>query len=250
MFPIFAKSQRNASRMAHMQPELTQLKDNLDKMGKRVDAATQQRYVQQTRALFKKYDCNPLMGLVAPLVSAPFFISMFLGLRKAPDYFPGVMQDGGLGWFMDLTQPDPYVALPVLSAITFLGMTEVGKEQMMASDPARGRVMVNVFRALAVAMVPFTMNFNAGVFVYWTVNNTWSFGQAVLFKNQAVKNALGIWDPPKAVPGQTKSIFDEVQNMMNKKEEEVNALAAERIRAHNDMIAKEKKVKKIMEKKK
>ena len=80
----------------------------------------------------------------------------------------------------------------ILSAVTFLGMTEVGKEQMMASDPARGRVMVNVFRAMvAVAKVPFTMNFNAGVFVYWTVDNTWSFGQAVLFKNGAVK-ALGI----------------------------------------------------------
>ena len=70
--------------------------------------------------------------------------------------------------------------------------TKVGKEQMMASDPARGRVMVNVFRAMAVAKVPFTMNFNAGVFVYWTVDNTWSFGQAVLFKNGAVKRALGI----------------------------------------------------------
>ena len=251
MLPIFVRGQRSASRMAHLQPELTQLKDNLDKMGKRVDAATQQRYVQQTRALFAKYDVNPLMSIVAPLFSAPFFISMFLGLRKAPEYFSDVMVNGGYGWFVDLTQPDPYLALPIFSAVTFLGMTEVGKEQMMASDPARGRIMINVFRGLAVAMVPFTMNFNAGVFVYWTVNNTWSFGQALLFKNEAFKKAVGIWDPPKPVPGrESKSIFDEVKNLMNKKEEEVNALAAERIKAHNDMIAKEKKVKKIMEKKK
>lgn len=173
---------------------------------------------------------------------------MFLGLRNAPDYFPEVMSNGGLGWFVDLTQPDPYVALPILSAVTFLGMTEVGKDQMMASDPARGRVMVNVFRAMAVAMVPFTMNFNAGVFVYWTVNNTWSFGQTLFFKNSTVKNALGIWDPPKPVPG--GSIFDELQNAMKKKEEEVNALAAERIKAHNEMVAKEKKVKNIMREKK
>jgi YidC/Oxa1 family membrane protein insertase len=248
LLPLFAKGQRNASRMAHIQPELKQLKDQMDSMGSKIDPATQQRYMQQTRALFKKYDCNPLLGLAAPLASAPFFISMFLGLRKAPDYFPDVMENGGLFWFMDLTQPDPYIALPILSAITFLGMTEVGKEQMMTSDPARGRVMINVFRAMAVAMVPFTMNFNAGVFVYWTVNNTWSFGQALLFKNKSVKKALGIWDPPKPVPGQDQggSIFDEVQNLMKKKEEEVNALAKERIKAHNEMIAKEKKVKKII----
>jgi len=250
MFPLFALGQRNASRMAHMQPELKQMKESLDAMGSRVDIQAQQRYMNQTKALFKRYDCNPLMGLVPPLVSAPFFISMFLGLKNAPDYFPEVLTEGGLYWFMDLTQPDPYMALPILSAITFLGMTEVGKEQMMASDPARGRMMVNVFRAMAVAMVPFTMNFNAGVFVYWTVNNTWSFGQAVLFKNGTVKRALGIWDPPKPVPGQdTGNIMDEVQKMMSKKVEETNALAAERVKAHNDMIAKKKKVKHIMEKK-
>lgn len=238
MFPVFAAGQRNASRMAHMQPELKQMKESLDAMGPRVDMQSQQRYMNQTRALFKRYDCNPLMGLVAPLLSAPFFISMFLGLKNAPDHFPEIWSDGGLLWFADLTQPDPYMALPLLSAATFLGMTEVGKEQMMASDPARGRVMVNVFRAMAVAMVPFTMNFNAGVFVYWTVNNTWSFGQAMLFKNDGVKRALGIWDPPKPVPGQgAGSIIDEVQKMMNKKTEETNALAAERVKAHNDMVS-------------
>ncbi|KAL7513345.1 hypothetical protein ACHAXN_010403 [Cyclotella atomus] len=250
LLPLFAKGQRNASRMSHLQPELQKLKEGLEAKGKKVDMAEQQRYIQQTRALFKKYDCNPLMGLAAPFASFPFFIGMFLGLKNAPDYFPEVMQNGGFAWFVDLTQPDPYVALPILSAITFLGMTEVGKDQMMATDPARGRVMINVFRAMAVAMVPFTMNFNAGVFVYWTVNNTWSFGQALLFKNERVKKALGIWDPPKAVPGQeAASIFDEVQNLMKKKEEEVNALAKERIRAHNELIAKEKKVKKIMSEK-
>lgn len=249
LFPLFAKGQRNSSRMAHMQPELKQLKDQLDKLGNRVDQQTQMRYMQQTRALFKKYDCNPMLGLAAPLVSAPFFISMFFGLKNAPDYFPEVMREGGMWWFMDLTQPDPYVALPVFSALTFLGMTEVGKDQMMASDPARGRIMLNVFRALAVAMVPMTMYFNSGVFVYWTVNNTFSFCQTMLFKNQTVKNALGIWDPPKPVPGQeTANIFDEVKRMMEKKEEEVNALAAERIKAHNELIEKQKKVRKIMEK--
>lgn len=235
--------------MAHMQPELKQLKDQLDKLGNRVDQQTQMRYMQQTRALFKKYDCNPMLGLAAPLVSAPFFISMFFGLKNAPDYFPEVMREGGMWWFMDLTQPDPYVALPIFSALTFLGMTEVGKDQMMASDPARGRIMLNVFRALAVAMVPMTMYFNSGVFVYWTVNNTFSFCQSMLFKNQTVKNALGIWDPPKPVPGQeTANIFDEVKRMMEKKEEEVNALAAERIKAHNELIEKQKKVRTIMEK--
>ena len=40
------------------------------------------------------------------------------------------------------------------------------------------------------------------------------------------------------MPGQpTGNIMDEVQKMMNKNVEETNALAAERVKAHNDMVS-------------
>lgn len=137
LFPLFVKGQRNSSRMAHMQPELKVMRDEVDKLGKKVDQATQMRVQKQTRALFQKYDCNPLLSIAAPLASAPIFMSMFFALRTAPDYFPTLLETGGMLWFPDLTAADPYCAMPLMSAATFLLMTEVGKEQMMASDPAR-----------------------------------------------------------------------------------------------------------------
>lgn len=191
------------------------------------------------------------MGVVAPLASAPIFMSMFFGLKNAPEHFPELLSNGGMLWFTDLTVPDPYCIMPVLSAATFLAMTEVGKEQMMASDPVRGRTIVNAFRALAVVMVPITMNFNAGVFVYWTTNNTWSFAQSLLLKQPAVKKYFGIWDPPKPVPGQeSKGIFAELKKLTEKKvEKPPNALEADRVMAHNEIIAQQKMVKKkLMEK--
>jgi len=251
LFPLFAKGQSNSSRMAHLQPELKIMKDELDKMGNKIDQASQMRYQQQTVALFRKYKCNPLVSIVAPLASMPIFMSMFFAMRNAPEHIPALLQTGGLLWFPDLTAADPYCIMPVLSAATFMGMTEVGKEQMMANDPAKGQMMVNVFRAMAVVMVPLTMNFNSGVFVYWSVNNTWSFMQTIVLKQPAVKKYLGIWDPPKPVPGQeTKSIFDEVKKLMNKdKKEEPNAWAADRVKAHNEIIEQQKMVKKkLMEK--
>jgi YidC/Oxa1 family membrane protein insertase len=250
LFPLFIKAQRNSSRMAHCQPELKKLMEQMEKEGKRVDQAAQLRYTQQVKALFKKYDCSFGGSLIAPLVSAPIFMSFFFGLRNAAEIFPDLLATGGMLWFPDLTIPDPYVIMPVLSAGTFLLMTEVGKDQMMASDPVRGRTMVNVFRALAVAMVPLTMNFNSAVFVYWTTNNSFSLLQSILLKQKFTKKAFGIWDPPKPVPGQEpKNIFDEVKNLMNKKEKEVNALAKERIKAHNEIVEQQKKVKKaLMEK--
>ena len=251
LFPLFVKGQRNSSRMAHCQPELKKLMEQMDKQKGGVDQAAQLRYTQQVKALFKKYDCSFSGSLLAPLASAPLFMSFFFGLKNAPEIFPDLLATGGMLWFPDLTVPDPYVIMPVLSATTFLLMTEVGKDQMMASDPARGKTMVNVFRALAVAMVPMTMNFNSAVFVYWTTNNSFSLLQSILLKQTFVKKAFGIWDPPKPIPGQeSKNIIDEVKNLMNKKEKEVNALAAERIKAHNEIVEQQKKVKKaLMDKK-
>jgi len=251
LFPLFVRGQRNSSRMAHCQPEFKKLMEQMDKgKGGKVDQAAQLRYTQQVKALFKKYDCSVTGSLIAPLASAPLFMSFFFGLKTAPEIFPELLATGGMLWFPDLTAPDPYLIMPVLSATTFLLMTEVGKEQMMASDPVKGKTMVNVFRALAVAMVPMTMNFNAAVFVYWTTNNSFSLLQSILLKQPIVKNAFGIWDPPKPIPGQEpKNIFDEVKNLMNKKEKETNALAAERIKAHNEIVEQQKKVRKaLMEK--
>lgn len=251
LLPLFITGQRSSSRMAHMQPEMKKMKDDLDKMGRTVDQASQIRHVAQTKALFKKYDCNPMMGIVAPLFSAPIFMSMFFGLKNAPEYFPDLLSNGGVLWFTDLTVADPYCIMPCLSALTFLAMTEVGKEQMMATDAKRGKIMVNAFRALAVVMVPITMNFNAGVFVYWTTNNTWSFCQTVLLKQPVVKKMFGIWDPPKPVPGQeSKGIFAEIQKLVeNKPEKAPSALAEDRVKAHNEIVAQQKLVrKKLMEK--
>ena len=36
------------------------------------------------------------------------------------------------------------------------------------------KLMINVFRALGIVMVPLTMNFPTSVFCYWVTNNTFS----------------------------------------------------------------------------
>ena len=216
-------------------------------MGDKIDQQSQVQYANQTKALFKKYNCNPVASIAAPLASAPIFMSMFFALKGAPEIFLDLLSTGGILWFTDLTAADPYCVLPVLSAVSFLGMTEIGKDQMMGSDPERGRIMINVFRAITIGMVPLTMNFNAAVFCYWTTNNAFSFLQSVTLKQPAVRKYFGIWEPPKAVPGQaTGSIMDEFKKLTQKKKkkEEPTALAEDRIKAHNKIIAQQRLVKK------
>lgn len=242
LFPLFVKSQQNTSRMAHMKPEMDALKEKIERIDG-ADHEAQMKYGMQMRALFKKYDCNPIKALMVPFIQAPVFMSMFFGLRKMPDYFPDELSTGGMLWFPDLTVPDPYYILPVASALSFLGMMELGKEAMLASNPAQGKMMLNAFRGLAFFMVPVTLNFHTGIFCYWMTNNAISLGQSIIFRNSAARKALGIWDPPKPVPGaESKGIVESIEEVVDKvRGGEKSMSPAEKIKAHNERIDNQKR---------
>lgn len=239
MFPVFVKTQQNSSRMAHMQPEMQALRTKLDALGKNVDKETQARYGLQMKALFEKYQCNPFQAMILPFMQMPVFMGMFFGLRKMPEFFPDELASGGILWFPDLTAADPYYILPVGSALTFLISIEVGKQQMTASNPQQGQIMINVMRVLALGMVPVISDFSAGLNSYWLTNNFITMMQAMAFKNKTIRRALNIWDPPKPVPGieQPKGIMETLQGVVQKKETE-----AEKIAAHNEAIENKKKL--------
>ena len=135
---------------------------------------------------------------------------MFFGLRNMPDIFPEEMKNGGMLWFADLTIPDPYYIMPILASTSFLLSIEANKEQMLATNIAQGELMLNVFRALGIIMIPSISFFSAGLNCYWVTNNTATLLQTLLFKNAGVRKYLGIWDPPKPVPGGpvVKGIFE------------------------------------------
>ncbi len=241
LFPVFVKGQKTQSRMAHMQPELTALKSRIDSLGSDIDRETQIKYGMQMKALFRKYDCNPLNAMIVPFVQAPFFMSMFFGLRKMPDYFPEELSTGGIWWFVDLTATDPYYILPSLSALSFFIMIENGKEQMMATNPAQGEVMLNIFRGMSVVMFPVACGFSTGLLCYWVTNNTITLMQSVAFHNATVRKKLGIWDPPKPVPGAAppKGFMESIQDAAGKMQGTVQS-EEQKIESHNQAIENKK----------
>jgi YidC/Oxa1 family membrane protein insertase len=209
MFPLFVKSQRTQSRMAHLMPELDMIKARVEKAN---DTETKLKLQQQVKALFKRYDVNPFSNLGLLAVQMPLFMSMFFALQRMPELFPQHLANESFMWCTDLGAPDPMYGLPLLTAASFAGMVEASKKQMSASSGAQGEMMVKVMRGLAFVMVPFTAYFPVIMFTYWLPNNLFSFGQSLLFAQPEAKKALGIWEPPKPVPGAPKppSPFDQL----------------------------------------
>lgn len=238
MFPLFVKSQQNSSRMAHMKPEMDIIQERMKVLDKK-DMDGQQKLAKQMQGLFRKYDCNPLKSLMIIPIQMPVFMGTFFALKQFPEIFPEKLIDQGILWFPDLSVPDPYGILPITSALSFLLMMELGKKQMMATNPAQGQMMLNFFRGIAVVMIPATWNFASVVFCYWTANNAFSIGQSVAFNNQTVRKSLGIWDPPKPVPGGPppkgmKEMFDDM--MTKKRNESDTSNFKDKITMHNAAV--------------
>lgn len=105
------------------------------------------------------------------------------------------MTYGGMSWFTDLTVADPHYALPVLSALVFLGTIELGAADGMQGQPEK---MVSrmkwLMRCLAVGIVPFTLSLPSSVFIYWITSNIFSLAQTRVLKSRKVKEVLGVPD--------------------------------------------------------
>ncbi|GMI27078.1 hypothetical protein TrCOL_g6195 [Triparma columacea] len=211
--PVHVRTLRNTSRMQHMNPELKALQASME--GKDTsDRKVQEAYRAQMQALFKKYDCNPMKSLMLPLIQMPMFMGMFFGLKALPDKIPDLLENGGpdmspylgsIGEFSNLTISDPTYILPICTAVTFLGMIELGADGM---NTEQSKMMRQVFRVLGVSSLAFTSWMPQVVFVYWTTNNFFSLGQTIVMKQQPIRDMFGIWKPPKPIPGQENASND------------------------------------------
>lgn len=245
ILPVAINSQRAASRMAHLQPELKLMKDRFEALGT-PSQAEQRSFADQMKALFKKYDVKPISTIAAPLLQAPLFIGMFFGMKKMPDIFTEQMSTGGIMWFTDLTVPDPTYVLPIICGVSFLTTIEAGKDQMIDSNPQYGPVMVNAFRAMAVVMVPVITTFPAAMLCYWVPNNFFTLVQSVTLRNDFVRKQLGIWDRPKPVPGTNNDAgFQETMSNLMKKAQGEPTTEAEMLKRHNEEIEMKKRVKQM-----
>lgn len=59
------------------------------------------------------------------LFQLPIFLSVFVGVRQMANLPVESMKEGGILWFTDLTVPDPFWLLPLLTSATFLATIEV-----------------------------------------------------------------------------------------------------------------------------
>ncbi|XP_028392757.1 mitochondrial inner membrane protein OXA1L-like [Dendronephthya gigantea] len=190
MMPLLALGQANAAKLNNIKPELDILTQRMRDVANQQDTMKQAEASRDLQALFLKHKCHPLKSLIIPLVQIPIFVSFFLGLRRMANLPVESMQIGGLLWFQDLTIPDPYFLLPILCSASMLLTIEAGAEAGLSNPQFKN--IKQVFRVMAILMIPITAKFPAAIFTYWLTSNAFSLGQMYFLRTEVVRRFFGI----------------------------------------------------------
>src|SRR5918997_448147 len=165
LFPLTIKQVKSMRAMQDLKPDMDRIRNQYQ--------GNRQKQQEETMKLYQERGVNPLGGCLPILVQMPVFIGMFYVIRQFGGYKVGdrvvppqyeSFHDGGILWFQNLSNADPYFILPVLSAVTMLAATEITAKNI---DPQQRWIM----RLLPIGVTIFLWNFPAGLFVYWITSN-------------------------------------------------------------------------------
>jgi len=168
LHPLTHKSMDASLKMQKIQPQVQAIQKKY-----KDDPKTMQMEMSK---LYKEAGANPMSGCLPLLLQMPIFISLYNVLRYSLD-----MRNAGFAlWLKDLSEPDPYMILPIT-----MGAFMVLQSLMMQPKKANLDEMDDKQKAMQSSqkmmtwMMPIMMffifrNMPAGLVLYWTTFNIFS----------------------------------------------------------------------------
>ncbi|CCK71228.1 membrane insertase OXA1 KNAG_0G01700 [Huiozyma naganishii CBS 8797] len=215
MFPLYVKSSDTISRNSKIKPQMDAINKELMAT---TDLAEGQGIAMRRRQLLSSNGVKN-RWLVAPMLQLPVAIGFFNAIRAMANHPVDGFVNQGAAWFSDLTLPDPYLGLQIITAAVLMSFTRLGGETgaQQFSGP-----MKRFFIILPLVSIPATMKLSAGVVLYFAVNGTFSVFQTLILRNKWVRKQLKIADVvyhPPAPGSENKGIFASLKDNMAKSRE-------------------------------
>lgn len=204
LLPTNLVALQNAGNLERAKPEMELLQTQRAaaagqrQAGEGLHALAQQQVA--VKNVWAKYNVKYWKMLMPAVAGAPFFITFFLTLRRMalqePDWVTG-----GVLWFTDLSVPDPYARLPIMSSVLMVMAVQLGQDGSPAAKDRNKLVMMFVRGAILFSTL-FTMWFPQGLHVYWITNTAASIVISLITRLPAVRRRLGWPDvyKPSVVP--------------------------------------------------
>ncbi|AWB44811.1 OxaA precursor [Paenibacillus sp. CAA11] len=173
LMPLMMKQARNQQKMRRtmnlMKPDLDRIKE---KYAGKKDRDAQLKLQEETMAVYKKHQFNPLnIGCLPVLIQLPILSGMYTAIRLTPE-----LSSHSFLWFQ-LGKPDHMLAIIV--AVIYLLQTKLSQKNMPAEQQKQLALMGYIS---PIMMLVFSFNTPAALPLYWMVGGTFLLLQNLLFR--------------------------------------------------------------------
>ena len=168
LYPLTKKQIESTKAMQRLQPQMKKLQEKYKD--------NQQLMSQKLMELYQKEGANPLSGCLPTLAQMPFLMGMYYTLynfnygNAAPSFF----------WVPNLSETDPTYVLPFLSAATTFLMQKTLSTSGNDANPQM-KIMMTI---MPIFIGWISLNFPAGLVLYWVVNNVIQIVQQLWMNKQ------------------------------------------------------------------
>ncbi|KAL4913109.1 60Kd inner membrane protein-domain-containing protein [Aspergillus aurantiobrunneus] len=196
MLPLFCRSADASARISNSKHILTPLRNNM------LSAMQSNNQVEGQKWRAEIAKVNAQLGIKSSRVFIPMFLQVpfgygcfrvIRGMSELP--VPGLAMEK-FAWVNDLTVPDPYFLLPVItSAFLFLSLKRGGEFGTM--DQSQEKMRKFMMFGLPTFQFLFLVFFPAAVQMYFLSTGLFGLTQAYLLSSNTFRNAAGITIPQK-----------------------------------------------------
>lgn len=171
LHPLTHKQLDSSLKMQRIMPQQQEIQAKYKSDPKRMQA--------ELSKLYKEAGTSPVAGCLPLILQMPIFFSLYSVLRYSLD----MRNAHFVFWLKDLSEPDPYMVLPILMGIFMVlqsllmqppkqNIEQMDDKQKMAAQNAKMMTWV-----MPIVMFFIFRNMPAGLVLYWTVFNILSVGQ-------------------------------------------------------------------------
>ena len=180
MLPFSKKTMIQSENMKKAQPQLMKIEK---KYANKTDNDSLMAKSQETMAVYKKYNINPISGCLVSLIQLPLFFAFLEAINRVPAIFEGEFLGMNLGmtpWIGISKHNYIYIALIVLIvASTYLSFRNSMNSQPAGEANNQMQFMVKfmiVFIGIASLSLP------TAIALYWIVTNGFAVVQNLILK--------------------------------------------------------------------
>ena len=181
MMPFSAKTIKQQESLKKAQPELERIEK---KYKDRTDQEAMMQKSQETLAIYKKYNVNPMSSCLVSFIQLPLFFAFLEAINRVPAIFENNFWKFQLGTtpLVGIKEENYYYIILIVLIILFTALSFKMTMSQTSATTESGiqskymMIFMTVFIGIASIQLP------SAIALYWVVTNAFNVFQTILFK--------------------------------------------------------------------